>query len=226
MHRTFWGPLGTLWAATTLAMCAALWAVFVHAPEERVLGAAQKIFYFHVPAALVTYGAVALLLAGSLGYLWTRDPRWDNLSRAATECGLLFCSIVLITGPIWARPAWGAWWTWEARLTTTLLLWLLLLACLKVRDLARERELGARLASIVGVVAALDVPIIHKAVVWWRGQHPVIFAPDKKDALAPEMRTSFLFCLAAFFLLFALLLALRYRMAALEERLSRGGGRP
>lgn len=233
MRRTLEGWITALWAATTLAMFTALWAVFVHAPEERVLGAAQKIFYFHVPAALVTYGAVAVLLGGSLGYLWTRDPRWDSLSRAATECGLLFCSLVLITGPIWARPAWGAWWTWEARLTTTLLLWLLLLACLKVRDLADHPDLGARLASIVGIVAALDVPIIHKAVVWWRGQHPVIFAPDKPDALAPQMRASFLVCLVAFFMLFCLLLALRYRLASLEERLSRasdavghGGGRP
>lgn len=208
-----------LWAATTVAMPAALWAVFVHAPEERVMGAAQKIFYFHVPAAMVTYTSVAVLLTGSIGYLWTRDRRWDNLSHAATEVGIVFCSLVLVTGPIWAKPAWGAWWTWEARLTTTLLLWLLLLACLMVRDYADNPDLGSRLASIVGVVAAVDVPIIHKAVVWWRGQHPVVFAPNKSGGLSPEMRTSFVVCIAAFFLLFVLLLALRYRLGSLEERL-------
>ena len=208
-----------LWALTTAGLFVAIWSVFVHAPEERVMGAAQKIFYFHVPSAMVTYASVAVLLAGSMGYLWTRDRRWDNLSRSATEVGLVFCTLVLITGPIWARPAWGRWWTWEARLTTTLLLWLLLLACLMVRDYADNRDLGARLASIVGIVAALDVPIIHKAVDWWRGQHPVVFAPDKSDALAPAMRDSFVICIVAFFLLFGLLVALRYRLARMEERL-------
>lgn len=209
----------TLLAGVTLAMPLALWAVFLYAPEERVMGAAQKIFYFHVPAAMITYSSVAVLLAGSLGYLWTRNRKWDDLSIAATEVGLLFCTLVLITGPIWARPAWGAWWTWEARLTTTLLLWLLLLACLMVRDYADNRDLGARLASIVGIVAALDVPIIHKAVVWWRGQHPVVFAPNQSDGLAPAMRTSFVICIVAMFGLFALLIVLRYRLATLEGRL-------
>ncbi len=208
-----------LWALATLAMPLALWAAFLLAPEERVMGAAQKIFYFHVPAALVTYAAVAVLLAASIGYLWTRDRRWDNLSRSATEVGLLFCTLVLVTGPIWARPAWGTWWTWEARLTTTLLLWLLLLGCLMVRGYADDRDLGARLASIVGIVAALDIPIIHKAVVWWRGQHPVVFAPDKSESLAPGMAAALAVCTAAFFVLFALLLLLRYRVAALDERL-------
>jgi heme exporter protein C len=208
-----------LWAATTGAMVVALWGVFIHAPEEVVMGAAQKIFYFHVPAALVTYAGVVLLLVGSMGYLWTRERDWDNLARAATEVSLLFCTLVLVTGPIWARPAWGAWWTWEARLTTTLILWLLLLACLMVRDYADNRDLGARLAAIVGIVAAVDVPIIHKAVQWWRGQHPIIFAPDKSDGLASAMRTSFMICMLAFFLLFGLLVALRFRLATSEDRL-------
>jgi heme exporter protein C len=182
------------------------------------MGAAQKIFYFHVPAAMVTYLAVFVLLAASIGYLWTRRRAWDNLSRSAAEVGLLFCTLVLVTGPIWAKPAWGTWWTWEARLTTTLVLWLLLAGCLMVRGYADDRDLGARLAAIVGVVAALDVPIIHKAVEWWRGQHPVVFAPGKPDALAPAMSHTFRFCILVFLLLFALILALRLRTASLEDR--------
>ena len=203
---------------TGAGMLFANWMIFMYAPEERVMGAAQKIFYFHVPAAFVTYASVAVLLGGSMGYLWTRNRVWDHLARAATEVGVVFCSLVLITGPIWAKPAWGAWWTWEARLTTTLVLWLLLVACLLVRDYADDPDVGARLAAVVGIVAALDVPIIHKAVEWWRGQHPQVFKPGGERSLAPEMLSTFQVCLAVFFLLFLLLLAVRFAVARLEER--------
>jgi heme exporter protein C len=189
----------------------------LYAPEERVMGAAQKIFYFHVASAITMYAAVAVLLAGGVAYLWTRDLRWDNLSRAANEAGLVFCGIVLISGPIWAKPAWGTWWTWEARLTTTLVLWLLLAGALMVRSYAESRELGARLAAVVGVIAALDVYIVKKAVEWWRGQHPEVF---KEGGLALEMRQAFGVSVLTFLLLFGLILALRYRTACLEDRTS------
>jgi heme exporter protein C len=225
--------LALLWAATTAAGLGALWMVFLYAPEEKVMGAAQKIFYFHVPSALVTFAGVAVLLGGSVAYLWTRNPKWDDLSRAATECSLLFCGIVLVTGPIWAKSAWGTWWTWEARLTTTLVLWLLLAACLMVRAYADSRELGARLASVVGIVAALDVPIIHKAVAWWRGQHPAVFKASGGGGLPPEMRHAFMVSAVAVLLLYGLLLAIRYHAARLEDRTAdavervsaEGGGR-
>lgn len=207
-----------LWIVLTPMMSVALYMVFLYAPDEKVMGAAQRIFYFHVPTAMVTYSSVAVLLAASIAYLWTRNTMWDNLSRAATETGLVFCSLVLITGPIWAKPAWGTWWTWEARLTTTLVLWLLLIGCLMVRDYADSRELGARLAAIVGIAAALDIPIIHKAVEWWRGQHPVVFAPDKAEPLDPRMTQTFSTTVLVFFLLFGMLLALRYRLASIEDR--------
>ena len=225
--RAFW--LLLLWLATTIAMPAALWMVMLYAPEERVMGAAQKIFYFHVASALMMYAAVAVLLGSGVAYLWRRDLRWDDLGRAATETGLLFCGIVLVTGPIWAKPAWGAWWTWEARLTTTLVLWLLLAGALLVRSYASDRDLGARLAAVVGVVAALDVYIVKKAVEWWRGQHPEVF---REGGLAPEMRHAFGVSTLAFCLLFALLLATRYQTARLEaraaaaiERVGADGGR-
>jgi heme exporter protein C len=221
--RGFW--LVALWLATTLAMPTALWMVLIYAPEERVMGAAQKIFYFHVASALMMYAAVAVLLAAGVAYLWKRDLRWDDLGHAATETGMLFCGIVLVTGPIWAKPAWGTWWTWEARLTTTLVLWLLLAGALLVRSYASDRDLGARLAAVVGVVAALDVYIVKKAVEWWRGQHPEVF---REGGLAPEMRHAFGVSTLAFFLLFALLLATRYQTARLEDRaaaaIERAGG--
>jgi len=207
-----------VWAVTTVLMSVAIYLVFIYAPEERVMGAAQRIFYFHVPIAMMTFLSVFVLLAASVGYLWTRKTGWDHLSRAATETGLVFCSLVLITGPIWAKPAWGVWWTWEARLTTTMLLWLLLVGCLMVRSYAENRDLGARLAAIVGIVAAIDVPIIYKAVDWWRGQHPILFKPGAKEPLAPEMATTFVTSIVVFLLFFSLLIAVRYRLATVEER--------
>lgn len=210
--------LALLVAVSAAAMLRALWKVFVTAPEERVMGAVQKIFYFHVPSAMVCFASVFVLMAASIAYLWTREGRWDRVARAAAEVGLVFCTIVLVSGPIWAKPAWGVWWTWEARLTTTLVLWLLLASCLLVRGYAENRDQAARLAAVLGIVAALDVPIIYKAVEWWRGQHPQVFGPGKEDALAPAMRDALGASTLAFFLLYAVLLWMRTRLAALEER--------
>ena len=212
-----WG-LALLYALAVLLVPAAHYMVFLYAPDEKVMGAVQRVFYFHVPAAAVAFLSVFLLLAGSIGYLWTRQPVWDRLSRSATELALLFCALVLVTGPIWAKPAWGVWWTWEAKLTTTLLLALLLAASLLVRRHAESPEQGARLAAVLGIIAALDVPIIYKAVDWWRGQHPVVFGPGKNEPLAPAMRETLLFCLLTFAVLYGLLLVLRMRLASHEDR--------
>ena len=205
-------------AAATPLMFAATWAALIYAPDEKVMGASQRIFYFHVPSAMVTYSSVYVLLGASMAYLWTRRRVFDYVALAATELALLFCNIVLVSGPIWAKPAWGVWWTWEARLTTTLVLWLILAGCLLVRGYASDRDSGARMAAVLGIVAALDVPIIHKAVQWWRGQHPQVFKPGEDSPLAPEMKTALLICVVAFFVLYALLLTLRASLASLEDR--------
>lgn len=211
-------PCPPLLLATAALMPAALWAAFLYAPEEKVMGPVQRIFYFHVPSAAVTFASVLVLAVASVVHLTTRRRIWDHVALAATEIGLVFCTIVLVTGPIWAKSAWGAWWTWEARLTTTLVLWLLLAAILMVRGYAESRDQAARLAAVLGIVAALDVPIVYKAVDWWRGQHPVVFRPGREGALAPEMLVAFLFCLIVFFLLYASLLCLRVRLLDLRER--------
>ena len=218
MKRTSNILTGVLIAATAALMPLALWMAFLYAPDEKVMGAVQRVFYFHVPAAIVSFASTFVMLGASMGYLWTRRRGFDRVSLAATELALFFCTVVLVTGPIWARPAWGVWWTWEARLTTTLVLWLLLAACLMVRRYAENPDQGARLASVLGIVAALDVPIIYKAVEWWRGQHPVVFGPGKRDAMDPQMKQTFLVCLLVFFVLYALMLALRTRLASLEDR--------
>ena len=220
MPRRHDTPLWLLFAVTAAAMPVALYLIFVRAPEELVMGAVQKIFYFHVPIAAITFLSVFVLLAGAVGYLWTRRAVWDHLSVASAEVGLVFCTLVLITGPIWAKPAWGVWWTWEAKLTTTLILWLLLAGILLSRAYAASPEQGARVASVLGVVAALDVPIVYKAVDWWRGQHPIVFGPGKANPLAPGMLSALLFSMLVFFLLYTSLVAARMRLAAVEDRLA------
>jgi len=209
-----------LHAATVLSLLASLWLIFAYAPEEAVMGAAQKIFYFHVPIAAVTFASVFVLLAGAIGYLWTRRRGWDHLTVASTEIGLLFCTLVLITGPIWAKPAWGVWWTWEAKITTTLVLWLLLAGIVVARGYATTPEQAARVGAVLGVVAALDVPIVYKAVDWWRGQHPIVFGPGRGDPLAPGMGRALLLSMLAVTVLFSALVVLRMRLAALEEALA------
>jgi heme exporter protein C len=213
-------PLWALFVATAVLMPLALYLIFLNAPEEKVMGAVQKIFYFHVPIAAVTFLSVLVLLLGAAGYLWTRRVGWDHLSVASAEVGLLFCTLVLITGPIWAKPAWGVWWTWEAKLTTTLILWLLLAGILLSRAYASTPEQGARVASVLGVVAALDIPIVYKAVDWWRGQHPIVFGSGKTNPLAPGMGSALGLSMLVFVLLYALLVAARMRVAALEDRLA------
>jgi len=207
-----------LWVLVTPMMAVSIYMIFLYAPEEKVMGAAQRIFYFHVPTAMVTYSSVLVLLAGSIGYLWTRNTMWDNLSRAATETGLLFCSLVLITGPIWAKPAWGTWWTWEARLISTLVLEILLIAALMVRRYADNRDLGARLAAIIGITIAADVYVVHKAVEWWRGMHPEVFKAGNRGSLDPRMTTALFVCMGALFFLCITLIRLRYRAARIETR--------
>jgi len=199
-------------------MVFALYLIFQYAPEERVMGAVQRVFYFHVPSAMVAFTSTFVLLLGSVGFLWTGRRGFDYLSIAATELAFVFCTLVIITGPIWAKPAWGTWWTWEAKLTTTLVLWLLLAASMMVRSQAENREQGARFGAILGVVAALDVPVIYQATTWWRGQHPIVFGPGKRNPLEPQMLTAFLVAIGTFFVLYAVLLVLRYRVAAVEDR--------
>lgn len=210
--------LYVVWGAAIVLIFAAIYMAFLYAPDEKVMGPVQRIFYFHVPSAMVAYLSVFVLLGSSMAYLWTRRRGFDYVAVAATELALLFCTVVLITGPIWAKPAWGVWWTWEARLTTTLVLWLVLAACLMVRGYATERDAGARMAAVLGIVAALDVPINYLAVHWWRGQHPQVFGPGKKSPLAPEMLHTFFVCLGAFLTLYMALLFLRSRLAAAEDR--------
>jgi len=208
-----------LLAALTVVMLAAVRAVFVVAPTEKTMGEVQRIFYFHFPAALGCFAAFAVVCAAGVAYLITRAPRWDRLGRASAEVGVLFCTIVLVSGPIWARPAWGVWWTWEARLTTTLVLWLLYVAYLLVGMYTDGREQAARARAVVGIVGFLDVPLVYFSVRWWRGHHPVIFGRVSGGGLSADMWPVVWTCLAAFVLLAVVLIRLRASIAAAEDEI-------
>lgn len=185
-------------------MMAALYLVFIYVPTEETMGVVQRIFYFHVPVAWVSFLAFFVVFIGSILFLWKRDEKWDMLARSSAEIGIVFTSLVLITGPIWAKPAWGVWWTWDARLTTTLIMWVIYVSYLMVRSFAVEESRGARFAAVVGIVGFVDIPITAIAITLWRTQHPrpVIF----EGGLTPSMLLTLIICVAAFTLLYVYLL--------------------
>src|SRR6266436_127238 len=141
---------------TLALMGAALFMVFDWVPTEAEQGIVQRIFYFHVPCAWVAFAAFGIVAIAGIFYLWLHDQIWDDLGYAAAEIGMVFCTLVLVTGSIWAKPIWGTWWTWDSRLTTTLILWLLYSGYLTLRVMAGELLEVGRLAAVVGIVAAAD----------------------------------------------------------------------
>jgi heme exporter protein C len=212
-----WGyALSGLAAATLLA---AYWMIFFYVPTERSMGVVQRIFYVHVPSAWVAFLAFGIVALCSLGYLWLRDERLDAISVAAAELGMVFTTIVLVTGPLWGKIAWGAWWVWEPRLTLTLLLWFIYLGYFILRGATESPERGKRFAAILGIVGAVDIPLIHVSVNWFRSQHPqpVILRPEGPTA-APEIVQTLLVSLLAFTLLFFALLLFRYGLEVLRQR--------
>ncbi|HEY0152721.1 MAG TPA: cytochrome c biogenesis protein CcsA [Longimicrobium sp.] len=213
-------------ALAALALTASLYMVFFYAPTEAEMGIVQRIFYVHVPSAWVAFLAFGIVALCSLGYLWLRDERLDAISVASAELGLLFTTIVLVTGPLWGKIAWGAWWVWEPRLTLTLLLWFIYVGYFILRGAADSPERGKRFAAILGIVGAVDIPLIHLSVTWFRSQHPeaVILRPEGPQA-APEIVQTLLVSFLAFTLLFFGLLMVRYGLERLQNRVDwrRGG---
>jgi len=199
---------------TCLTMVAALAMVFLYVPNEQVQGAPQRIFYFHLPAAWNTFLGFFVVAGASAAYLWQGDRFSDLLAQAAAEVGMVFCTVVLVTGSIWARPIWGVWWTWDPRLTMVAILWTIYAAYVLLRVLAGDNELIARYAAVLGIIGVLDIPILYVAVRLWRGIHP------KVERMAPEMAWTLLVCSAAFLCLFAWLLWLRLRSLQLHDEVA------
>ena len=208
-------------AATFVVMLLAIYMVFVYVPTDRNQGIIQRVFYFHVPLAIMCFTAFATVAFASIMFLWRATRSWDRLAHSAAEVGMVFCTLVLITGPIWARPAWGMWWGWDPRLTTTLILWLIYAAYLMLRSVSGPGEQGARYAAVLGIVGCIDIPIIHGSIYWWRTIHPAVLVTRTGGTglLDPGMRATFGVCLLAFFLLFLLLLRVRDQSFRLRDAL-------
>ncbi len=220
--------LGTLGLALVLVVH---WQVFYWVSTERTMGVVQRIFYIHVPAAWVAFMAFGIVAVWSAVYLWLQDERLDMAALAAAEGGMLFTSIVLLTGPLWGRVAWGTWWTWEPRLTLTLLLFFIYLGYFLVRSSTENSERGKRFAAVVGIVGALEIPLIHVSVQFFRSLHPepVVMTPEG-PSLPGDMLTTLFTGLTAFTLLFLAFFLFRYgleRMTrALAHRQLAGDGAP
>jgi heme exporter protein C len=201
-------------------MSLALVMTFFYAPIEKEMGIVQKIFYFHVPLAWNAFLGFAIVFFSSFRYLSTRDMKWDARSVAAAEVGVLFTTLVLITGPIWAKPVWGIWWTWDARLTLTFVLWLIYMGYLMLRRYVDAPERRAVLASIIGVTGFVDVPLVYFAIRWWRTQHPQpVIMGGKDSGLDPKMATTLWVSTAAYLLLFTVLFRRRLAIEHLRNEL-------
>jgi heme exporter protein C len=185
----------------------ALYMAFLEAPRERTMGDLQRIFYFHVPAGMVGLLALAVNFVASVMYLVKKNRWWDGLAFSAAEIGVMFMTIVLVTGPIWAKPVWLVWWTWSPRLTSSLLLWMLYVAYLLIRNYVPDPDRRAVTSAVFGIVAFIDAPIVWFSIRWWRDLHPSPMI--ETGGLAPEMRPALWTCAAAFLLLFIYLLRRR-----------------
>ncbi len=200
-----------------LGQLLAMGVILFYAPEEAEQGPVQKIFYIHVGCALTMYLGFFVAFLSSLFYLADRKLRWDEISFSAVEVGFYLCTVVLITGPIWAKPAWGAWWTWEPRLTTTLLLWLLYASYLVVRSYFADSPRAPLISAVMAIVAFLDVPLIHFSVRLWRGIHPSVIGA-KGGGMDPAMLNTLILTTFTTVLLFAALFAMRLRLEQSRNR--------
>ena len=198
-----------------ISMLMALAAALLYAPTEKVMGNTQRIFYFHVPAAITAFICFFLVFLGSVQYLRTRYAHWDRLALCAAELGVLFGLIVLVTGPLWAKPIWGVYWRWEPRLTSMLIAFSIYVAYLMVRTQGASGGQTPRLAAVLGVVAFINVPLVYYSVDLWAADQQL--HPQRNVGLQPEMRHALWVCFVAFFLLLALLLKRRIELAKIEE---------
>jgi len=205
-------------AGTALLLLADLYTIFFVAPVEEQMGVVQKIFYFHVPSAYAMYVGFVVSAVCSAFYLKTRRDGWDAWAVAGAEVGFLFCIVVLLTGPLWARKAWGVWWTWDPRLTTTLLAGMVFAAYLALRSVGGAGQAERRFAAGLALVGVLILPVTHYSVKLWRGQHPTVITKEG-GGLHPDMGKALALSFVAFTALVILLMWTRARLERARHRL-------
>lgn len=196
-----------------LLLCAAQYMVWVYAPVEQTMGAVQKIFYYHLPMSWWGMISFVCVFGGSVQYLRTGEARFDRFAGAAAELGVLFAGLSLATGMIWGRAAWNVWWTWDPRLTTSLVMWFVYAAYLALRGAPLGAAQRAKACAVLGVVAFLDVPLVFYSARLWRSIHPAVIGA-KGGGMEPEMWHAMFVCIAGFGLLWLALLLARMRLMA------------
>jgi len=215
LERSRWRrPLGAL----TIALFAVLLPLALFwAPEDANQGPAQRIFYIHVPAAWIGFLAFFVVFVGSVLVLLKGSRRWDDIAASSAEIGTIFTTAVLITGPLWGRPVWGVYWTWDPRLTSFLMLWLIYLSYLVLRGYVPDPERRAKFSAVLGIVGFLDVPIVYLSARWWRSEHPTQFVVESGD-LPVEMLITLIVGVVTFTFLYLYLLSVRRSVARLRAQ--------
>ncbi|HEX8919113.1 MAG TPA: cytochrome c biogenesis protein CcsA [Chloroflexota bacterium] len=189
------------------------------APPDVAQGNAMRIIYVHVPTVMVAYLSFFLVLVASALYLWKHDPKWDRLAGSSAEIGVFFTAITIAVGSIWAKPIWGVWWTWDPRLTTTAVLFVIYIGYLMLRTLQPDPGARARQSAVVGIVGFVDIPIVHQSVLWWRSLHQgPTFGGLSGPTMDSRMELALVVNMLAFLVLFVYLLGQRLRLALLEQR--------
>jgi heme exporter protein C len=209
-------------AAAALAILISLALVFLYAPREVQMGEVQRVFYWHVPSAWVSFLAFGVTALAGIVYLISRRRAWDQVANASVEIGLVFTIMTIISGSIWARPAWNTWWTWDPRLTTYTVMALIYTAYIMLRQGIDDPERRARFAAVYGLIGFISVPITFFSIRWWRTIHPVVIGAGSGDAegsfnMEPTMLVVFIFANLAFPVLYAAFLANRVRLEKLRE---------
>ncbi len=202
-----------------LSMILALYGAFLYAPREKTMGDLQRIFYFHVSCWWIAFLAFAVVFGASVAYLSTRKRDYDTLALSSAELGVIFTSLGLITGPLWAKPAWGVFWTWDARLTTSLVLWLIYISYLMLRRYVPDEAKRANLAAVTGIVGFVDVPLVFFSIQWWRTQHPQPVIMGSGSGLAPQMAQALIMSSIAFLFLYLWLLEKRFSIERARQEI-------
>ena len=200
---------------TFVMMLMALYAIFFYAPVEKTMGMVQKIFYIHLPSAFIAFLAFFMTFVASILFLVKRDDKWDLIALCSTEIGVIFCTIVLVTGPIWAKPVWNVWWTWDPRLTTTLILWFIYVAYLMLRGVVSDDK-KANFSAVFGIIGFVNVPLTFFAIRLWRSIHPVLITSRGIQISAP-MKLTLALTFIAFCLLFVFLLNSRINLEKMKR---------
>jgi heme exporter protein C len=203
-----------LFALLTLALLSfGLYQGLVAAPTEQTMGEIQRIFYYHVPSAWVAFLCFFANFAASIWYLATKCEKADAVAVSTAEVGVVFNTIVLVTGPLWAKPVWGIWWTWDARLTSTFIMWLIYISYLLLRKFSTADEQTPKLAAALAIFGFVDVPIVYMSIRWWRTQHPSpVIGGGENSGLDPRMLHALLWNFLAFAAYGLLIVWRRYQL--------------